>query len=84
MAKESIKLIANNKKARHDYFLEEKYDIENKLDDISKNIFNQTSYLSYNSKIDLAEASVGLGALVTFIALYLGIIFLISSAAILA
>lgn len=63
---------------------EEKYDIENKLDDISKNIFNQTSYLSYNSKIDLAEASVGLGALVTFIALYLGIIFLISSAAILA
>ena len=26
MAKESIKLIANNKKARHDYFLEEKYE----------------------------------------------------------
>ena len=37
-----------------------------------------------NSRIDLAESSVGLGALVTFIALYLGIIFLISSAAILA
>ncbi len=28
MAKESIKLIANNKKARHDYFLEEKYEAE--------------------------------------------------------
>lgn len=26
MAKESIRLIANNKKARHDYFLEEKYE----------------------------------------------------------
>ena len=26
MAKDSIKLIANNKKARHDYFLEEKYE----------------------------------------------------------
>ncbi len=26
MGKESIKLIANNKKARHDYFLEEKYE----------------------------------------------------------
>lgn len=27
MAKESIKLIANNKKAYHDYFLEEKYEV---------------------------------------------------------
>ena len=26
MAKESVKLIANNKKAYHDYFLEEKYE----------------------------------------------------------
>ena len=26
MAKENIKLIANNKKARHDYFLEENYE----------------------------------------------------------
>lgn len=36
------------------------------------------------SRITIAEASIGLGALVTFIGLYLGIIFLISSAAILA
>lgn len=49
-----------------------------------KNISFQTSFISWNSRIDLAESSVGLGALVTFIALYLGIIFLISSAAILA
>lgn len=26
MAKQEIKLIANNKKAHHDYFLEEKYE----------------------------------------------------------
>ncbi len=36
------------------------------------------------TKISIYEASVGLGAMVTFIGLYLGIIFLISSAAILA
>lgn len=36
------------------------------------------------TKISLYEGSVGLGAIVTFIAIYLGVIFLISSAAILA
>ena len=36
------------------------------------------------SKIGLRESSVGIAAIVTFIALYLGIIFLISSAAVLA
>ena len=49
-----------------------------------KNISFKKSFISWNSRIELAESSVGLGALVTFIALYLGIIFLISSAAILA
>ncbi len=37
-----------------------------------------------STRLEIAEASIGLGALVTFIGLYLGIIFLISSAAILA
>lgn len=46
-------------------------------------------YLNYttisgSSKLMIYEASIGLGALVTFIGIYLGIIFLISSAAILA
>lgn len=63
---------------------EERYSIETQLDNLMKNISYQTSFISWNSRIDLAESSVGLGALVTFIALYLGIIFLISSAAILA
>lgn len=40
--------------------------------------------VSVNTRLDIAQSSVGLGALVTFVALYLGIIFLISSAAILA
>lgn len=63
---------------------EERYSIETQLDNLMKNISFQTSSISWNSRIDLAESSVGLGALVTFIALYLGIIFLISSATILA
>ena len=37
-----------------------------------------------DSKVEIKEASVGLSAIVTFIGLYLGIIFLISSSAILA
>ena len=40
--------------------------------------------ISINTKMDVAEACIGLGAVVTFIGMYLGIIFLISSAAILA
>lgn len=49
-----------------------------------ENTYNKTNLVSYNTKIDMLESSIGLGALVTFIGLYLGIIFLISSAAILA
>ena len=63
---------------------EERYSIETQLDNLMKNISFKKSFISWNSRIDLAESSVGLGALVTFIALYLGIIFLISCAAILA
>ena len=63
---------------------EERYSIETQLDNLMKNISYKKSFIYSNSRIELAESSVGLGALVTFIALYLGIIFLISSAAILA
>lgn len=49
-----------------------------------ENTYNKTNLVSYNTKLDMLESSIGLGALVTFIGLYLGIIFLISSAAILA
>lgn len=57
---------------------------EDKIDEVLSNNYNKTTWLTYNSKIDIENASVGLGALVTFVGLYLGIIFLISSAAILA
>jgi len=43
------------------------------------------TYSGYmNTRIDISEATVGLGAMVTFIGLYIGLIFLISCAAILA
>lgn len=63
----------------------EKAKLEEKIDHLSKHekaaIYNLPAV---NTRLAIAESSVGLGALVTFIGLYLGIIFLISSAAILA
>lgn len=59
--------------------------IEEKLNSIIKNDTFYLDYgITYNTKKDIREASIGLGALVTFLGLYLGIIFLISCAAILA
>lgn len=58
--------------------------IEEQITNIVENIYNKSSWLTFDSRQDLIDSSVGLGALVTFIALYIGIIFLISSAAILA
>lgn len=59
--------------------------VEECLDSIMKSDkFYSDYFVAYNTKDDLREASVGLGALVTFLGLYLGIIFLISCAAILA
>lgn len=57
---------------------------EEKIGTVIDQNYNVTTLLTYDTKIDITNASVGLGALVTFIGLYLGIIFLISSAAILA
>ena len=51
---------------------------------IKTKISNIYPTLTYNTKLDIYTASIGLGAMVTFLGLYLGIIFLISSAAILA
>lgn len=63
---------------------EEKENVEDIVNTIINNHFNKDTLLSYNTKIDIYESSKGLGAMVTFVGLYLGIIFLISSAAILA
>lgn len=58
---------------------------EQKFDDMFKSPrMGDYNYFLYETRSDIAESSIGLGAMITFIGLYLGIIFLISSAAILA
>ncbi len=59
--------------------------IENKINKLDDNNPKVNEYLlpSGSTKLDIKEATVGLSAMVTFIGLYLGVIFLISSAAIL-
>lgn len=67
---------------------EGKQEQENRLNQVIKKVQKHSKdtkdRVSVNTRLDIAQSSVGLGALVTFVALYLGIIFLISSAAILA
>lgn len=60
---------------------DEKTHLEDQLQKISQP-YQRT--IDISSRLSILEASVGLGAMVTFIGLYLGIVFLISSAAILA
>lgn len=54
------------------------------IEDLEKNELFKATTLNIYSKKKIYDSSIGLGAMVTFIGLYLGIIFLISSAAILA
>jgi putative ABC transport system permease protein len=68
--------LANNK--------EERKKIEEKITSLTKHPDFSKYQIDGTSKLSIIEASTGLGALVTFIGIYLGIIFLISSAAILA
>lgn len=49
-----------------------------------QNLYNKGLQIDGLSKINIIESSVGIATIVTFIAIYLGIIFLIASAAILA
>ena len=56
-----------------------------KIDNIITAKLNNTyPELKFDTKLNIYNAGIGLGAMVTFLGLYLGIIFLISSAAILA
>lgn len=63
---------------------EGKHAIEDTLIAVGNHPNSGNISINASTKISIYEASVGLGAMVTFIGLYLGIIFLISSAAILA
>ncbi len=73
-------LIGNYKITNNDAIME----IENNINNLTKNP-KASEYLlpSGSTKLAIKEATVGLSAMVTFIGLYLGVIFLISSAAIL-
>lgn len=62
---------------------EGKQEIENTIDSLEK-FPEDYNMPSVDSRIKIGEATTGIGALVTFIGLYLGIVFLITSAAILA
>ena len=65
--------------------LEEQSNIQNEIRNLINNpLSEQYNLPTINSRIDISEASIGLGALVTFLGLYLGIVFLIASVAILA
>lgn len=77
---ESEALIANYKANN----MEEKKAIEDKVLAMEKNAYIHYTTLEARTRIYIADASIGLGGMVTFIGLYLGIIFLISCAAILA
>lgn len=65
---------------------EGKKEIEEKINQLSnlEKIQNETVVLEANTKIVVYESSRGIGATVIFIGIYLGIIFLIAGAAILA
>lgn len=66
-------------------YLEEQKNIQQEIKDLVKDPLAPKYCLpTLNSRADISEASIGLGALVTFLGLYLGIVFLIASVAILA
>ena len=65
--------------------LDEQRAIQEQILNLVKNPLSaEYSLPTVNSRVDISEASIGLGALVTFLGLYLGIVFLIASVAILA
>lgn len=80
LMKEEDILIANYR-ADND---KEKKNIELKIINLQKQDKFENTTLNIDTKLRIKENSIGLGAMVTFIGLYLGIIFLISCAAILA
>ena len=65
--------------------LEEQREIQKQILNLVQNPLSaEYSLPTVNSRVDISEASIGLGALVTFLGLYLGIVFLVASVAILA
>lgn len=80
MPRESGILIANYNADTE----KEKEEIEDMILATENSPYAPNTDIEASTKISLYEGSIGLGAMITFIGLYLGIIFLIASAAILA
>jgi putative ABC transport system permease protein len=62
----------------------DKQKIEDKILDLHSNSYAPNSGLYINTKIAINDRSIGMAAMAVFLGIYLGIVFLISSAAILA
>lgn len=81
------KTLENSKKVEN-YLVADYNDDPEKIEKIVTDLLTKGAYanhiLTIDTKLNIKESSVGLGAVVTFIGLYLGIVFLISCAAILA
>lgn len=81
------KALENSKKVEN-YLVADYNDDPEKIEKIVTDLLTKGAYanhiLTIDTKLNIKESSVGLGAVVTFIGLYLGIVFLISCAAILA
>lgn len=75
---------------------EEKYAAEEKFEENYKKVFDsiyareladpaeKNWYFALNTRIDIAEATIGLGAMAALLGLYIGLVFLISCGAVLA
>ncbi len=81
------KALENSKKVEN-YLVADYNDDPEKIEKIVTELLTKGAcadhILTIDTKLDIKDSSVGLGAVVTFIGLYLGIVFLISCAAILA
>ena len=81
------KALENSKKVEN-YLVADYNDDSEKIEKIVNDLLTKEAYadhiLTIDTKLNIKDSSVGLGAVITFIGLYLGIVFLISCAAILA
>lgn len=81
------KALENSKKVEN-YLVADYNDDSEKIEKIVNDLLTKEVYadhiLTIDTKLNIKDSSVGLGAVITFIGLYLGIVFLISCAAILA
>lgn len=81
------KALENSKKVEN-YLVADYNDDSEKIEKIVNDLLTKEAYadhiLAIDTKLNIKDSSVGLGAVITFIGLYLGIVFLISCAAILA